>query len=149
MSDRLRIDGLTIHAYHGVMRHECKVGQTFRLDILVELCRSLRGDKLRDTVSYDLIVSVVREAFCARPYRLVEAAAGVVADALLQSSPQIGALRIAVHKPHAPIAATFADAGVVIERARAGLREKARRARDYGAWGSPVTLFGHSNAAGS
>lgn len=118
MIDRLRIDGLMIHAYHGVMRHEGKVGQTFRLDVLVELCRSSRGDKLRDTVSYHLIVRIVRKAFCARPYRLVEAAAGAVAETLLQSSPQIGAVRIVVHKPHAPVAATFADIGVAIERVR-------------------------------
>jgi 7,8-dihydroneopterin aldolase/epimerase/oxygenase len=118
MIDRLRIDGLMIHAYHGVMRHEGKVGQTFRLDIIVELCHSSRGDKLRDTVSHHLIVRIVQEAFCARPYRLVEAAAGAVADALLQTCPQIGAVRIVVHKPHAPVAATFADIGVAIQRLR-------------------------------
>ena len=118
MIDRLRIDGLMIHAYHGVMRHERKVGQTFRLDILVDLCRGLRDDKLRDTVSHHLIVMIVREAFCARPYRLVEAAAGAVADSLLQTCSQVGAVRIVVHKPHAPIAATFADVGVTIERGR-------------------------------
>lgn len=50
MIDMPRIDGLMIYAYHGVMRHEGKVGQTFRLDIVVELSRGLRHDS-RETLS--------------------------------------------------------------------------------------------------
>lgn len=118
MNDTLSIDGLIIHAYHGVMRHETKVGQTFRVDIVLKLYRSLRHDRLSDTVSYELIAKIAREAFCARAYRLIEAAAGAVADALLDSSRQITAVRVVVHKPHAPLAATFADIGIAIERAR-------------------------------
>lgn len=118
MIDRLRINGLAIRAYHGVMRHEGKVGQTFVLDILVELGNDLHNNTRRNGVSHQSIVRIVRESFCARPYHLIEAAAGAVADALLQSSSQIGTVCVNVHKPHAPIAATFADVGISIERMR-------------------------------
>ena len=30
MSDSVFVKGLVLHAYHGVMQHEAKVGQTFR-----------------------------------------------------------------------------------------------------------------------
>jgi len=30
----------------------------------------------------------------------------------------VGSVRVTVHKPHAPVAATFEDVGVTIERAR-------------------------------
>ena len=60
------------------------------------------------------------EAFCAKRYRLVEAAAGAVADAILARFPQVSAVRVTVHKPHAPIAATFDDVGVSILRRRHG-----------------------------
>ena len=33
MSDRIFIRGLSLHAYHGVMAHEAKVGQTFTIDL--------------------------------------------------------------------------------------------------------------------
>ena len=36
-----------------------------------------------DTVSYDKVVDCASEAFCAQRYRLIEAAAGRVADAIL------------------------------------------------------------------
>ena len=120
MSDAIFVDGLALHAYHGVMQHEAKVGQTFRLDLVldIDLAAASRTDKLRDTVSYDMVVKTVSEAFCSRRYRLVEAAAGAVAGAVLERCPQVRSIRVTVHKPHAPIAATFDDVGVTIERAR-------------------------------
>jgi dihydroneopterin aldolase len=120
MSDQVFINGLALHAYHGVMQHEAKVGQTFKLDLLldIELAEASRSDMLKHTVSYDKVVMTASEAFCARRYRLVEAAAGAVADAVLADYPQVHRIRVTVHKPHAPIAATFDDVGVVIERAR-------------------------------
>jgi dihydroneopterin aldolase len=64
------------------------------------------------------VVKTASDAFCTRRYRLVEAAAGAVAEALLAEFPQLRSIRVTVHKPHAPIAATFTDIGVVVERAR-------------------------------
>ena len=120
MNDAIFVHGLVLHAYHGVMQHEGKVGQTFRLDLMltIDLAEASRSDKLKDTVSYDRVVKTASEAFCARRYRLVEAAAGAVADAVLDGFAQVRAIRVTVHKPHAPIAATFADVGVTIERTR-------------------------------
>jgi dihydroneopterin aldolase len=122
MSDQIFITGLALHAYHGVMQHEGKVGQTFKLDLVlnIDLAAASRSDKLAHTVSYDQVVKTASEAFCARRYRLVEAAAGAVAEALLERFPQIESVRITVHKPHAPIAAALDDVGVSIERFRRG-----------------------------
>jgi 7,8-dihydroneopterin aldolase/epimerase/oxygenase len=120
MSDAIFVSGLSLHAYHGVMQHEAKVGQSFRLDLVldIDLAAASTSDKLKDTVSYDMAVRTASEAFCARRYRLVEAAAGAVAEALLEHFRQVRAVRVTVHKPHAPIAATFDDVGVTVERTR-------------------------------
>ena len=120
MSDTIFVNGLVLHAYHGVMQHEAKVGQTFVLDLVldIDLAAASRSDKLNDTISYDVAVKTVSEAFCSRRYRLVETAGGAVADALLERFPPLRAVRVTVRKPHAPIAATFTDVGVTIERGR-------------------------------
>jgi 7,8-dihydroneopterin aldolase/epimerase/oxygenase len=120
MSDAIFVNGLVLHAYHGVMPHEGKVGQPFVLDLVldIDLTEASRTDKLTHTVSYELLVRTVSEAFCARRYRLVEAAAGAVADAVLDRYSLVRSIRITVRKPHAPIAATFDDVGVTITRAR-------------------------------
>jgi 7,8-dihydroneopterin aldolase/epimerase/oxygenase len=37
---------------------------------------------------------------------------------VLDGFPQARRIRVTVHKPHAPITATFDDVGVVVERSR-------------------------------
>jgi 7,8-dihydroneopterin aldolase/epimerase/oxygenase len=122
MSDQIFVNGLVLHAYHGVMDHEATVGQSFVLDLAldIDLAGAARSDKLADTASYDDIVGTVSRTFCAQRYRLVEAAAGAVADALLDRFPSVATVSVTVHKPHAPIAATFGDVGVTLVRKRRG-----------------------------
>lgn len=122
MSDSVFINGLVLHAYHGVMPHEGKVGQSFILDLVldIDLAAAAKSDKLADTVSYDAVTNVVSRTFTGKRYRLVEAAAGVVADAVLQNFPPIRSIRITVRKPHAPVAAVFTDVGVTLVRTRRG-----------------------------
>jgi dihydroneopterin aldolase len=127
MTDRIFINGLSLHAYHGVMPYEGKVGQTFTidLDIEIDLSAAARSDKVVDTVSYDKVVECVSAAFCAQKFRLIETAAGSVADAVLAKFSRIQAVAVTIHKPHAPIAATFSDVGVTLTRARQNSKPRA------------------------
>jgi dihydroneopterin aldolase len=120
MSDRIFIKGLTLHAYHGVMPHEAKVGQSFSIDMLldIDLSTAARSDKVADTVSYDKVVDCAKTAFSAQRFRLIEAAAGSVADAVLAEFPRVLSIEVTIHKPHAPIAAIFSDVGVRLSRKR-------------------------------
>ena len=120
MSDVMFLTGLLIHAHHGVMEHESRVGQRFILDIelALDLTDAASSDKLADTVSYAAIAETATRAFTARSHKLVESAAGVVADAILESFVRVTEIKVTVHKPHAPIAATFADVGVTLVRSR-------------------------------
>jgi dihydroneopterin aldolase len=122
VSDQIFVNGLVLHAYHGVMPHEGKVGQPFIIDLVldIDLTAAAKSDKLADTVGYDVVADVVSRAFTAKSYRLVEAAGGAVADAVLQKFPRIQTVRITVRKPHAPVAAVFTDVGVTLTRARRG-----------------------------
>jgi 7,8-dihydroneopterin aldolase/epimerase/oxygenase len=120
MSGAIFVNGLVLHAYHGVMPHEAKVGQPFVLDLMldIDLGEASHTDTLKHTVSYEQLVKTASDAFGARRYRLVEAAGGAVADAVLDRYPLVKSVRVTVRKPHAPIAATFDDVGVIITRAR-------------------------------
>ena len=65
MSDKIFIEGLSLHAYHGVMAYEAKVGQTFTIDLEldIDLSEAAKSDKVVDTVSYDKVVDCVSAAF--------------------------------------------------------------------------------------
>ncbi len=122
MSDTVFVNGLVLRAYHGVMAHEGKVGQPFILDLVldIDLAQAAKTDKLADTVSYDDVVSTASRAFTTRRCRLVEAAAGVVADAILSGFARVTKVQVTVRKPHAPVAAVFEDVGVTLIRTRRG-----------------------------
>jgi dihydroneopterin aldolase len=122
MTDRIFVTGLVLHAYHGVGDDEGRIGQQFLVDLFVEfdLGAAARSDKLVDTISYADLIEVASAAFRSRRFRLVEAAAGAVADALLKTFANIEKLTVTVHKPHAPISAVFGDVGVTLVRNRRG-----------------------------
>ena len=58
MTDTIFINGVVIHARHGVMEHETEVGQRFVIDLelTADLSESSRTDRLADTVSYSNVV---------------------------------------------------------------------------------------------
>ncbi|MBR0992283.1 dihydroneopterin aldolase [Bradyrhizobium japonicum] len=120
MTDTIFVTGLSIHARHGVMDHETEVGQRFVIDLelYTDLSEPSRSDRLVDTVSYADVVATTTSAFKNTNYKLLERAAGAVADAILSNFPRIRAVKITVHKPHAPIAAIFDDVGVMLTRSR-------------------------------
>jgi dihydroneopterin aldolase len=120
MTDTIFIKGVVVHARHGVMKHETEVGQRFVIDLelYADLSQSSRTDRLSDTVSYPNVVTTATDAFKNANYKLLERAAGAVADAILAAFPKIHAVKITVHKPHAPIAEIFEDVGVVLTRNR-------------------------------
>lgn len=120
MTDRIFLTGIAVHACHGVLAYESEVGQHFTIDLELELdLRSAaHSDRLGDTVSYAEIATVAVRAFTERRFQLIEAAANAVVEAILARFPRIEAVRIVVHKPHAPIAVTFEDAGIILTRRR-------------------------------
>jgi 7,8-dihydroneopterin aldolase/epimerase/oxygenase len=120
MSDTIFITGVVIHARHGVMEHETEVGQRFVIDLELsaDLSEAAQTDHLSDTVSYASVVSTATAAFKNTNYKLLERAAGAVAEAILATFARIDAVKVTVHKPHAPIAAIFEDVGVVLTRKR-------------------------------
>ena len=91
MSDVIFLKGLAMHAHHGVLPHEGRVGQRFVIDLelSVDLGAAAASDRLADTVSYAAVAEEAQRSFTATKFKLVEAAAGAVAQALLDRFPQV------------------------------------------------------------
>lgn len=119
MTDQLAVRGIAIHGHHGVFDFERREGQTFVLDLVlgVDTRAAAASDKLADTVDYGSLVDAVKTAVEQDPVDLIETLAQRIADVCLGPDP-VEWVEVTVHKPHAPIAATFDDVALTIRRSR-------------------------------
>ena len=117
--DRLAVRGLAIHGHHGVFEHERRDGQEFVIDLVlgVDTRVAARTDDLQDTVDYGTLVDAVRTAVADDPVDLIETLAQRIADVCLRNA-LVDTVEVTVHKPHAPIQATFEDVALTINRSR-------------------------------
>lgn len=118
--DKISIKGLKIFAYHGVNPEEKENGQNFVIDLdyYVNINKACRMDSLDDTVSYAKVVKTIRRVFTAEKYDLIERAAQVIADAVLDEYEDIFKVEVTLKKPEAPISADFYYVAVSITRER-------------------------------
>lgn len=118
--DKISIKGLKLFAYHGVNPEEKENGQNFVIDLdyYVNIARSCQMDTLDDTVSYAKVVKTIRRVFTAEKYDLIERAAQVIADAVLDEFDDIFKVEVTLKKPEAPISAEFDYVAVSIMRER-------------------------------
>ena len=98
--DKISIKGLKLFAYHGVNPEEKENGQNFVIDLdyYVNIARACQMDTLDDTVSYAKVVKTIRRVFTAEKYDLIERAAQVIADAVLDEFDDIFKVEVTLRK---------------------------------------------------
>ncbi len=97
MSVTVEIQGLEVFGHHGVEEEERRVGQRFLYDVDFDVADSVASDRIEDTVDYREVVAIVQRV-SDRPFRLLEALAAAVVDAIFAEFP-IERLRVRVRKP--------------------------------------------------
>jgi dihydroneopterin aldolase len=119
MTDELSVTGIECYGHHGVFEHERREGQVFVVDLTLGLdtAPAAVSDHLRDTVDYGSLVAAVKQAVEADPVDLIETLAQRLADVCLRDG-RVEWARITVHKPDAPIDATFGDVRLTVTRHR-------------------------------
>jgi dihydroneopterin aldolase len=115
--DQLSVTGIECFAHHGVLEHERREGQRFVVDLTLGLDTrpAAASDDLHDTVDYGSLVGQVKAAVESDPVDLIETLAERISGVCLLDD-RVEWARVTVHKPRAPIAATFADVTLTITR---------------------------------
>jgi len=110
VSDRIRITGLTLHGYHGVFDDEKRDGQTFVVDVVIELDGKRAGttDNLDHTVDYSQVVEAIAQIVTGESVDLIETLAYRLGDVVVAFDGVVAA-DVTVHKPHAPVGHQVAD----------------------------------------
>lgn len=120
MSDTLgtiSLTGMEFHAYHGVHDHETQKGARFVVDVELTVPTPER-DTLSQTVDYSRVYRLIKHEMTAQNFKLIESLANHLADAVMASEPQVVALLVRVHKPHAPLAGIVRDVSCEQRRTR-------------------------------
>jgi 7,8-dihydroneopterin aldolase/epimerase/oxygenase len=119
MSDELSVTGIECFAHHGVFDFERREGQVFVVDLVlgIDTRPAAASDDLVDTVNYGTLVADVKAAVERDPVDLIETVAQRIADACLLDS-RVEWARVTLHKPDAPIDATYSDVALTITRTR-------------------------------
>jgi len=109
--------GLEFYGYHGVMSEERNIGQKFvvDVDIYLHIMKGGKTDDIRDTISYAEVYKVIKEFMEQKQYKLLEALAENIAEIILRDF-DCKAVKIEVHKPHAPVPGIFEDISIEIYR---------------------------------
>jgi dihydroneopterin aldolase len=118
-ADRLAVRGIEAYGHHGVLDFERREGQLFTVDLVLgmDTRSAAHSDDLQDTVDYGTLVTAVRKAVETDPVDLIETLAQRIADVCLTDS-RVRWTEVTVHKPDAPIEATFTDVALTILRSR-------------------------------
>lgn len=119
MTDELSVRGIECFAHHGVFDFEKRGGQIFVVDLVLGLDTraAAASDDLADTVNYGSLVADVKAAVERDPVDLIETVVQRIADSCLTDS-RVEWARVTLHKPDAPIDATFSDVALTITRTR-------------------------------
>ena len=117
--DELAINGIECFGHHGVFDFERRDGQIFVIDLTLGLdtAPAAASDDLRDTVDYGSLVGAVKAAVERDPVDLIETLAARIAS-ICVTDDRVEWARVTVHKPDAPIDATYSDVALTITRKR-------------------------------
>lgn len=119
--DRIELRGMRFLGRHGVTLEERMEPQPFEVDVVMwsSLEAAVRSDDLADTVDYSAVFSLVADVVQGESFRLIEALAGAIVEAVLESQPQVESIEVRVRKPQAPLPGTFEAVEAVVRRDRA------------------------------
>lgn len=97
--DQLKLNGIEVECILGDLPEERESEQKILVDVSLDmdLEEASASDRLDDTVDYALLVGNIREALEDARCRLLERAAGVVADVCL-ADPRVESVTVGVRK---------------------------------------------------
>ncbi|EAD7781133.1 dihydroneopterin aldolase [Listeria monocytogenes] len=121
--DKIYLNELVFYGYHGVLVEETKLGQTFRVSLILGLSTKKAGisDSVDDTVSYAEVYETVKEIVEGTPFKLIEALAEKIAMEVLTGYPLLEEVTVKLIKPNPPIPGHYDSVAVEIERKRSDL----------------------------
>lgn len=115
----IRLKGVHLYAYHGVLEQEKRIGAWFTIDLEIEVAdhSCLESDKIDGTISYADVYDIVRREMNI-PSRLLENVCYRISKALYSAFKQIDGITVTLAKDTPPMGGDRLSAGVTIKSKR-------------------------------
>lgn len=112
----ISIEKMEFYAYHGCFVEEQKIGTWFNVDLSMEVdtAKAEESDNLDDTVNYQMVYQVVKEAMM-QPSHLLENVARRILKAVNENFPQVSYAWVKVKKMNPPLGGKMESVSVEME----------------------------------
>ncbi len=113
------VQGLELHAYHGVPDAEREIGHRYVIDLKLDVeGKAFETDDVAETVDYAAAGKTAQDVAENQQFRTVERLARVIGEAIVAQFPLVEAADVTVRKPlpPAPMLAAFAGVSVRTQR---------------------------------
>lgn len=119
MNGKISLEGLELHAFHGVYPHERESGNWFEVDISVDtnIMEGAIEDDLAKTVNYETLYQIVREEMD-KPSKLLETVAEKIVVRVLHDLPDVAVVELKIAKMNPPIGGKCRKASLWIQKRR-------------------------------
>ena len=114
--ETIEIRGLEIWARHGVLDQERKVGNTFRVDVILtaDLSRAMISDNVDDTINYAKVIEIIKGEM-EKPSLLLEHVVWRMKNTLIDLFPAIKGGKITLSKLTPPVTCEVKSVGISTE----------------------------------
>lgn len=118
-TERVFVENLGIHGFHGLIAEEQRLGQKFYADIECLVARQeAPSDTMKDAVDYGKVCDLAQEISASGPFNLIETLAERIGQGVMETFPLVSRVRVRIRKPNAPIRHFLDHVGVEIELSR-------------------------------
>lgn len=118
-TERVFVENLGIHGFHGLIPAEKTLGQKFYADIECRVSREgAPSDTMEDAVDYGKLCDLAHDISASGPFNLIETLAERIGQGVMERFPLVSQVRVRIRKPKAPIRHFLDNVGVEIELSR-------------------------------
>lgn len=115
----ITLKNMEFHAYHGCLEHEKQLGNTFIVNLSMELDTTKAGnsDELHDTLNYQLVYDVVK-AQMEIPSQLIEHVGQRIIDSVFDAFQQLSTLEVKLAKRNPPLGGKVESVAICLKKSR-------------------------------
>ena len=102
--NKLLIEGMMFHAFHGCKPEEAKTGRKYRVDVTIDtdFSKPANTDNIEDALDYVTVYELTRKEMNIRSH-LIEHVARRIHKAIREKFPETGTIDVKVYKLNPPV----------------------------------------------